>query len=154
MKRFIAHTCTSLMLSVLGMTMMAQAETITVIKVNIPFEFAFGGKTFPPGQYSLTQPLQHVLTLRNARGAILGSALSNRVDSPTPGILTRVEFNLVAGQHILSEVWQGQETSGEQLARAGARTQLASHPSSPERETAKGSAAQTGTEESHAKVRD
>lgn len=135
MKRIIAHTFTGLMLAVLGMTMTATAETITVIKVNIPFEFTFGDHTFPAGDYSLTQPLQHVLTLRNRRGQVLGSALTDGVDSPTAGVATKLKFNTVAGQHVLSEVWQGHETSGERLAHLKARTQLVERASAESRKT-------------------
>jgi hypothetical protein len=113
------------MFAVLGMSMTAAAETITVIKVNTPFAVTFGDHTFPAGDYSLTQPLQHVLTSRNARGQVLGSALTDAVDSPTPGASTKVKFNSVTGQHVLSEVWQDHETSGGQLAHTKARTQMA-----------------------------
>ena len=138
MKRFIANTLTGLMLAVLGMAITATAETITVIKVNIPFEFTFGDHTFPAGDYSLTQPLQHVLTLRNARGRVLGSALTDSVDSRTPGISTKLRFTSVAGQHILSEVWQDQEASGEQLSYAKPRTQLVERASTESRQTSQG----------------
>jgi hypothetical protein len=135
MKRIIAHTFTGLMLAFLGMTMTAAAETITVIKVNVPFEFTFGDRTFPAGEYSLTQPQQHVLTLRNSRGQTLDSVLTDGIDSPTPGVATKVQFTTVGGQHFLSEVWQSQETSGERLPHAQARTRLVEQASTESRKT-------------------
>jgi hypothetical protein len=136
MKRIIAHTLAGLMLTVLGMSMAASAETMTVIKVNIPFEFTFGDQSFPAGDYSLTQPEQHVLTLRNARGQSLDSVLTDGIDSPTPGIATKVKFITVAGQHVLSEVWQNQETSGVRLAHVEARKELVESASTDSRQKA------------------
>ena len=52
MKYLIARTLTSLMLVVAGLTA-AQAQSTSVIKVNVPFEFNFGDRTFPAGEYSL-----------------------------------------------------------------------------------------------------
>ena len=50
MKRLIARTLTSLLLVVLWLGGAAYAQlTHAVIKVNIPFEFNVGNKTFPAG---------------------------------------------------------------------------------------------------------
>ena len=48
MKNLIARTLTLLMLAVSGLTM-ASAQTTSVIKVNVPFEFSFADRTFPAG---------------------------------------------------------------------------------------------------------
>jgi len=59
MKQLIARTLTSLLLAVGFLAGIANGQaTSWVVKVNIPFEFNVGNKTFPAGSYSLAQPLQ------------------------------------------------------------------------------------------------
>jgi hypothetical protein len=59
----------SLMLLIASAAGSANAQSAQSIKVNIPFAFSFADKTFPAGNYSLFEPLQHFLVLRDARGA-------------------------------------------------------------------------------------
>jgi hypothetical protein len=54
---------TSLLLFVVYSAGSALAQSTAVIKVNIPFEFSLGDRTFQPGDYSLVQPMQHFLGL-------------------------------------------------------------------------------------------
>ena len=67
MKPLITRMLTSLLTIVLLAAGSAYAQSPAVIKVNIPFEFALGDKIFPAGDYSIVQPLQHFLVLRDAR---------------------------------------------------------------------------------------
>jgi len=125
MKQIMALTLAGFMLAFLGMALPAVADTNKIIKVNIPFEFTFGDQTFPAGEYSLTQPLENVVSLRNERGQVLGSVLTDGVDARTTAAVTKLRFTSVSGQHILSEVWRGEETRGQQLLQAKEHTRLA-----------------------------
>ena len=80
MKNLIARTLTLLMLAVLGLTM-ASAQTTSVIKVNVPFDFSFADRTFPAGEYSLIQPMQHLLVLRDARGYSIAQSFTGGIES-------------------------------------------------------------------------
>ena len=53
MKSFIVRIFAPMLFLVMGMAMAAPAQTISTIKVSIPFEFSFGDKTFPAGNYAL-----------------------------------------------------------------------------------------------------
>jgi hypothetical protein len=74
MKHLIARTLTSLMLAVVGLTVTAPAQSmaIKVIRVNIPFEFNFGDKTFP-WAITLAETMQHF------------RCCATRGDRPLPG---------------------------------------------------------------------
>jgi hypothetical protein len=140
MKRLIARTLTSLLLAVLWLGGAAYAQfTPKVIKVNIPFEFNVGNKTFPAGSYSLVQPLQHFLVLRDARGQTIASAFTEGIESATPTAAPKLKFDSVAGHYTLTEVWQPQESSGQRLFPTRYRTDFAKHQSTEVRETAEGS---------------
>jgi hypothetical protein len=140
MKHLIARTLTSLMLVAVGLAVTAPAQSVAikVIKVNIPFEFNFGEKTLPAGNYSLAQTMQHFLVLRNSRGRAVAQAFTVGIDSPTPAGATNVMFYSSGGRHILTEVWRQQDSSGERLYQAKQRTNLANLRSTAAREIAKG----------------
>jgi hypothetical protein len=138
MKQLIARTLTSLTLAMVGLAATAPAQSMPVMKVKVPFEFNFGEHTFPAGNYSLEQRLQHFLVLRDSRGHVVGNAFTAGVDSSTPVNATKVKFDYSEGQHTLTEVWVQQDTSGEQLSQVKSRTNLAKHRSTDARETTGG----------------
>ena len=139
MKHMITRTLTSLMLVTIGIAMTAQAQSASVIKVNVPFEFTFGDQTFPAGDYSLTQPQQHLVVLRDSRGRTIAQTLTGGIESLTPATATELKFQSYGDQHILAEVWQQYQTSGERLDQVKNVTTLAKHRSIEARETAEGS---------------
>jgi hypothetical protein len=139
MKQLIAHTLTSLLLTVgfLAGTVQGQASS-DVVKVNIPFEFNVGNKTFPAGRYSLVEPFQHFLVLRDARGQSIASTFTVGVESASPVAVSKLKFESVAGRYTLTEVWQ-QEKSWGQRVPVNHRTILAKQRSPEPREPAEGS---------------
>ncbi len=127
MNYLIQRTMTSLVLAVVCFAGTAYAQTTPrVVKAHIPFEFNVGDKTFPAGDYSVAQPLQNVLALRDARGRTIASVLSHEVESSTGPRDTQLRFNLSDGQHILAEVWQADGSStGQQLVQSKSRVKVA-----------------------------
>jgi len=114
MKNLIARTLTLLMLAVLGLTM-ASAQTTSVIKVNVPFEFSFADRTFPAGEYSLIQPMQHLLVLRDARGYSIAQSFTGGIESLSAADATKLKFVNQDGQYVLKEVWESLDSSGQRL---------------------------------------
>jgi len=86
------------------------------MKVTIPFEFTVGNTTLAAGQYSLVEPLQHFIQLRDARGRFVASMLTNAVESSTAPGSSVLKFNVLGGKHVLAEVWEEGNQVGEQLA--------------------------------------
>jgi hypothetical protein len=119
--------------------MAAQAQSTSVIKVNVPFEFNFGDRTFPAGEYSLVQPMQHLLVLRDSRGHYIAQAFTGGIESLTPADATKLKFSNSDGQHVLTEVWQKLDSSGQRLYPAKNSTNFAKHRSTEAREASEGS---------------
>jgi hypothetical protein len=138
MKHLFARTLTFLMLVVMGLAVTAPAQSMTEkrIKANIPFEFNFGDKTFPAGEYILAQPLQHLLVLRDSQGRGIAQELTVGIESPIQPAKTQLRFNSSGGQYTLREVWRGENSSGERLYPVKAKT--ATVRSIEARETAQG----------------
>jgi len=141
MKQLTARILTSLLTVVLWGAGTAYAQTPAVIKVNIPFEFSLGNRTFPPGDYSLVQPLQHFLVLRDARGQTVASTFTTGLESSAAQATSKLRFYFVGGENVLTEVWQQDDRAGLKLypTNTNNRSRLAKHPSSETRQTAEGS---------------
>lgn len=139
--KLIARLLTSLFVFVLfaGGSGYGQASA-GVIRVNIPFEFAVGAKSFPAGNYSLVQPTQHFLVLRNERGQTIASTLTNIVDAPGALAEPRLRFKMIDGEHVLAELWQAKDPEGQQLVLSKPqRTNLARRHTVEAQEAAEGS---------------
>jgi hypothetical protein len=139
MKQLVARTLMLLTLAVMGLTMTSQAQITSVIKVNIPFEFNFAGRTFPAGEYSLMRPMQHLLVLRDSRGHSIAQTFTGGVESLTPADATRLKFSNSDGQYVLTEVWQNLDSSGQRLYSTKSSTTIAKHRSTEAREASEGS---------------
>ena len=118
MKSFSARTIASMLFVVAGMAVSAPAQTIPNIRVSIPFEFSFGDKTFPAGNYALVQPTEHFLVLRDSEGNGLAEVITQGVESHRPAGGTKLKFYPSNGKYTLAEVWIRESYSGLELYKA------------------------------------
>jgi hypothetical protein len=91
----------------------AQAQSGTVIKATIPFEFTFAQKTFPAGDYYFVQT-RSFLMLRDSQGRTLGQALTQEIGANTLAAKPTLKFRSSDGAKALAEVWQ-RDSSGQKL---------------------------------------
>jgi hypothetical protein len=116
MKERIARSIASLLLSVLSLGLFAQSQsTERTIKANIPFEFSVGNRSFPAGLYSLVRTEPFLLELRDPDGRVLANVLTQSVQSQTVPTRPRLLFDDAGGGHALTQVWQENESIGQQL---------------------------------------
>jgi hypothetical protein len=127
MKNLFARIFTTFTLVAACLPMLSQAQSKPTIKVNIPFEFTFGDKTFPAGDYLLMQPMGHFMVLRDSRGYSIAQLFTQRTSEQTPARATTLKFYTQGSQHILREVWEEHEKSGEQLPTSKSRVTIALH---------------------------
>lgn len=141
MKQLLNGILTSLLLLVVWAPGAAYAQQPAVIRVNIPFEFSVGDKTFPSGDYSLAQPLQHLLVLRDARGRTIASTFTEGVESSQPPAVSKLTFYSQGGQNVLAEVWREDDSNGNRLfpSRSYHRDYMAKRRSAEARQAAEGS---------------
>jgi hypothetical protein len=126
----IRSTLTSLVFVAVWLAGTAYAQSAQrAIKVHIPFEFNVGDKTFPAGDYSVTEPLQDFLALRNARGQTIASTFTHPVESSTAPEKPTLRFYFSGSQHTLAEVWQPEDGAiGRQLPATKSRVAVAKQP--------------------------
>ena len=116
MKKLIARSVTSILLSVLSLGLLAQAQSNErTIKANIPFEFSVGNRIFPAGSYALVRVAPFLLELRDPEGRVLANVLTQSVQSQTAPAQPRLLFDSEAGGHALTQVWQENEFIGQRL---------------------------------------
>lgn len=139
MKQMFARTLILLTLVVMGLAMAAPAQSTPILKANIPFEFSFGGRTFPAGSYSVVRPLQHALELRDSEGHPVARVFTSGIVSLAPVTDTKLRFEYSGGRHVLTEVWQQEESSGERLYPVKERVNFAKDRPADVRETTGGS---------------
>jgi cytochrome c biogenesis protein ResB len=139
MKHLFTRTLTALTLAVIGLAVAAPAQSAHTIKANVPFEFNFGDRMYPAGEYSLTQPEQNVIMLRDSRGHAVGQVLTVAIDSRLLTADAKLRFTNFNGMHILTEVWDGTDLSGQEVTGAAERAAFIRHRSTESREAAEGS---------------
>jgi hypothetical protein len=126
MKNLFARTFASLLLGVLTLGHLAQAQQAQrIIKVNIPFEFSVGDREFPAGSYSLASSAPPLLDLRDAKGHTLVRLLTNSVETQTAPASPLLEFISDNGRYSLAEVWQENDLIGRQLPQSKAWAKVA-----------------------------
>ena len=81
------------MLAVAGLAVAASAQSTAdkLVKVHIPFEFNFADKTFPAGDYSLTQPMQNLLVLRDSRDYAVAQVITIGMELPSQLAATKLK---------------------------------------------------------------
>jgi len=117
MKRITAEI-TSLMVVVLlwAASGYAQFASQLILKVDIPFEFNVGKKVFPAGTYQVVRVAPHMLALRDGRNAILTSVVTSPVVSRDARYSPVLRFEFDGQQHVLSQIWPGNGTTGYELS--------------------------------------
>jgi hypothetical protein len=139
MKQLKKHILTSLLLTVVWAAGTAYAQISPVLRVNIPFQFNVGDRSFPPGQYSVVQPLQHFLVLRDARGNTIASTFTEGVETLSAPDISSLKFVSEGGQNTLNEVWTQYSSSGLKMFPSYNHSYIAKHRTEESRQSAEGS---------------
>ena len=107
----------------------AQAQSLTnPIRVNIPFDFIVGNKTFAAGEYYIkrAQPSSGdamvLVTSVDGRAHIF--RLTNTVQTLDPKTRTTVVFHRYGTQNFLAQVWPDGGTRGRELPKSRTEREL------------------------------
>ena len=116
MKRITAKI-TSLMVIVLlwAAAGYAQYAPRLILKVDVPFEFSVGKKTFPAGSYQLVRIAPYMLALHDSKNGFLASVVTSPVVSRKARFTATLQFQFDGEHHVLSQVWPGSGTTGYEL---------------------------------------
>jgi hypothetical protein len=119
MKNLVKTVLTSILLGVLTLGSIAYAQNAEpAIRVNVPFDFAVGSQTFPAGRYSLAHIAPGLLEVRDSGGRVLATVLTQSVQALSAPDQPKLRFSLEGGQHVLTQVWQENESIGQQIPQS------------------------------------
>ena len=122
MKRFLQSTFLAASLVTLLLPAAAQVHRPYVaIKVDVPFKFKVGSRSFHAGSYEFVSVGTNLMALRDARAHIVASLITRSVESGVVAPSTRLVFrdqkkNLYLAQIKVQDLSQVLEIVGEELA--------------------------------------
>jgi hypothetical protein len=126
-----ARILTTLSFAVLWFAGVVQAQYAPhYVKVNIPFAFTVGDKSFPEGEYSLACTPGHI-DLRDAQAHVVATIITHSVESLNSPAVPKLVFTTYQGGHALKQVWAGNGPYGYELAPSKASIALAKQRSRP-----------------------
>jgi hypothetical protein len=112
----------TLLSAVLLLTSVASAQGQSLAhraRFNIPFDFAFGEKKLPAGQYAIGRAVHTsddiTLSISDRAGRSKALQLSNAVIATRPNTRAVLVFHRYGDQYFLSQVWQAGATSGREF---------------------------------------
>ena len=103
---------------------------LQTLTVNVPFGFELGSKHLAPGTYTVSQPLQDIIEIRNSSGAAM--IVTHNGQSVKTSKMSKVVFDRYGDHYFLRQVWftpedntymECAESKAEKLAK---RSDLAS----------------------------
>ena len=116
MKNLVLRIVTSILLSILALSSAAHGQrTEQIIRVDIPFDFAVGGRLFPAGHYSLARSEPWQLELRDSESRVLVNLLTQSVQTLTAPAKPKLVFESKDHRNVLTQVWQENESIGQQI---------------------------------------
>ncbi len=118
MKNLAGRIVTSLLLSILALSSAQGQRSEQIIQANIPFDFAVGSRFFPAGHYSLVRSQPWQLELRDSEGRVLVNLLTESVQTSTAPVRPKLVFESGDRRHVLTQVWQENQTIGQQILQA------------------------------------
>ena len=89
-------------------------------RFNVPFDFTFGEKKLPAGQYTVGRAIQnsddHVVSIADRDGRSKALQLSNAVFTTRENSRAVLVFHRYGDQYFLAQVWQARASVGRQFA--------------------------------------
>jgi hypothetical protein len=125
MARHSVRVLTAIVGTVLWVAGVAEGQYVPhLVKANVPFEFTFRDRVFPPGNYVLAcTPV--AVELRNAQGEIMATEIPHSVVSREALKTPKLVFSTDTGSPVLSRIWPGAGQYGYELAPSKSASLLA-----------------------------
>ena len=110
------------------------AQSISV-KANIPFDFTVWTSALPAGDYAVSTLSTGVVSVRNESGTAVVLALSNAGTNGGARGQTVLVFHRYGDQYFLSQIWEGNKTSGRSIPMSRSEREVSNRASihQPER---------------------
>jgi hypothetical protein len=97
----------------------ANAQSTSIVRANVPFDFIVGDKTLPAGKYTVNSAASdgQALSIRTSGGKSLALVLTHYAAERSQKRIARMVFHRYGQQYFLAEVWSG-ASHGRQLMQS------------------------------------
>ena len=121
---------TSLVMTVLLLAGAASAQfNDQKISAKIPFDFVVGQRTLPAGQYVFLRTGNNQMLVRTAEGQNLLTVVTGSVEALKAPLTAKLRFETVNGNHVLVQLWNGENRTGRELYYQPVALEEAHYPS-------------------------
>ena len=119
MNNLVGRIVTSLLLSILALGSAAQGQRSRADHSGKHSIRLRGGQPiFPAGHYSLVRSEPWQLELRDSEGRVLVNLLTQSVQTSTAPVRPKLVFESEDRRHVLTQVWQENESIGQQILQS------------------------------------
>jgi hypothetical protein len=123
MKNSAVNFLTSLFLAVLMLAAVAGAQqSERVIKADIPFDFTVGNRILPAGRYAMVRTQPWLLEVRDSEGRFVAHVLTQSIQTLNSPAAPKLRFENKDGRPALTQVWQENDSIGQQLLPRNSET--------------------------------
>src|SRR5882724_1802962 len=101
------------------------AQSSTVLKMDVPFEFRVGGQSLPAGEYTVVPKSPTIVVIQSKDGRRSAVAQSNAVQSNHSSADGKLIFNRYGEYRFLSQIWTPGEDVGRELPKSKVEQEVA-----------------------------
>ncbi len=92
----------------------SQANTPTIVKADVPFEFIVGDTAFQPGHYEVWLTWDGLVWVRSTKSGVK-VVNSQTARSGIPAQQTKLVFHCIGDRYFFSQVWLDGRSAGREL---------------------------------------
>lgn len=101
------------------------AQSSTVVKMDVPFEFRVGGQSLPAGEYCIVPKSPTLINVRSKDGHQSAIALTNAVQATRTSNDGKLVFNRYGNLYFLAQVWNPGEDVGRKVIQSKVEQEVA-----------------------------
>ena len=108
-----------------GLMVPATQAQSTMLKANIPFDFAVGNKRLPAGEYQIKPAAEKVMLIQSTDARSSAVAMTIGVQAGKSNDVGKLVFNRYGDQYFLSKIWPPASTDGRELSKSRLEREVA-----------------------------
>ena len=118
------HAATLLILTIVALSGLVNAQTRTMVKAEVPFEFVANGKTMPAGECIVSGPGDAQAILSIASGKARVYIVANSSESLAASAKTSLVFHKYGDRYFLAGINREGETRGYEVPMGSLEKEL------------------------------
>jgi hypothetical protein len=114
-------------LTLFAVLMVPTTQAQSILKAEIPFDFAVGNKWLPAGEYQVKPHSQGVMLIQSQDKRSSALAMTIGVTAGKTSDVGKLVFNRYGEQYFLSKIWAPSSDTGRELTKSRLEREVAAH---------------------------